>query len=102
MKGVFKLAAVVVVFLCVFSITWFVYFPHSPLGRQEANLKLAENHLLIARDRLRQVKGAEKVKVGVYNGLDGSLSVFGDVESERTVEAVMSEILATAPPVTVQ
>ena len=43
------------------------------------------------------MKGAEKVKVEVYTGLDGSLSVFGDVENEQTAKAVMSEILATTP-----
>ena len=45
------------------------------------------------------MRGAENVKVEVYTGLGGSLKVFGDVADEPTADAVISEVLATTPPV---
>jgi hypothetical protein len=97
-----KIRIAIVVFVGVFALTWFVYYPHSPLGKQMANLRLAEKHQPQAEMSLRQTTGADKVRVGVYTGLGGSLSVSGDVSDEQTAEAVVRAVLASGPPVTVQ
>jgi hypothetical protein len=96
-----KIAAVITVFACVFALTWFVYFPRSPLGRQLANLKLAEKHRPVVEERLRTIPGANAVKCGAYTGFGGSLSIWGDVADDQTADAVMSGVLATIPPVTI-
>jgi len=102
MRGVLKVLAALLVFACIFALTWWVYFPHSPLGKQLANLKLAHAHAPIAEGKLRSLRGPEEVKVGAYTGLGGSLAVSGEVPDEQTAERVMAEVLATRPPVTVR
>lgn len=65
-------------------------------------MRIAEKHRPKVEESLRLIPGAEKVRVGVYTGLEGSLQVSGDVADERTAEAVMSGVLKKSPPVTLQ
>src|SRR5712671_2380260 len=102
MSAFVKVGAATVVLVGVFALTWFLYFPHSPLGRQEANLKLAEEYGPKVMKRLRQMTGTDKVRVGAYTGLGGSLSVSGDVADEQTAEAVITAVVASSPPVSVR
>ncbi|MGN6552652.1 MAG: hypothetical protein ACTHLW_02820 [Verrucomicrobiota bacterium] len=97
-----KIGVAIFVLVGVFALTWFVYYPHSPLGKQETNLKLAEKHQPKVETSLRQLTGADRIRVGVYTGLGGSLSVSGDVADDQTAERVISAVLASGPPVTVQ
>lgn len=102
MNAFVKGGVVGVVLVGVFVFTWFVYYPYSPLAKQEANLKLAEAHLPKVETSLRQVAGADRVRVGVHTGLGGSLSISGEVTDELTAEAVIEAVLASSPPVTAQ
>ena len=97
-----KIGVAILVLVGVFALTWFFYYPHSPLGQQMAHLKLAEKHQPKVETSLRQLTGADRVRVGVHTGMEGSLSVSGDVADEQTAEGVISAVLATSPPVTVQ
>ena len=99
--GILKIVVAVLVFTGVFGITLLIYFPHSSWGKQEANLRLASGHLPILEERLRRLPGADQVKASRYTGVGGSISVDGNVPDERTAEAVVREVLATAPPVPV-
>jgi hypothetical protein len=101
MRAIVKIVAAIAVFAVVFAVTWFVYFPHSPWGKQEANLKLASQHRPLVEQRLRRMPGTELVKVGRFTGLGGSMSVYGEVADQQTAEAVIREVMATVPPVTV-
>ena len=96
-----KIGAIIAVFVGVFGITWVVYFPHSPLGKQNTNLKLATLHEPAVRSALRNLKGAERLQVGIYTGLDGSLAVTGKVQDNEMAQRVMAKVLATKPPVTI-
>ena len=60
MKRIYKIGAALVVLIGTFAITWFVYFPHSPWGKQEANLKLAHLHEPVLVEKLRHTEGAEQ------------------------------------------
>ena len=102
MNRVVKTGVAVTVFVSVFALTWFFYFPHSPWGKQKANLKRAEELRPMVEQRVRQLAGTDRVKVGVYTGLNGSLSVSGHVANEQIAEVVIREVLATKPPITVQ
>jgi hypothetical protein len=102
MNAFVKSGVACVVLVGVFALTWIVYYPHSPLGMQAANLKLAEAHQPKVEISLRQVTGADRVRVGVHTGLRGSLSISGDVTDEQTAKAVIGTVLASSPPVTVQ
>ena len=101
MRAIIKTGAVITVFVAVFAVTWLFYFPHSPWGKQKANLKLADQHRPIVEQRLRQIPGADLVRVAHYTGLGGSLSVSGHVTNEQTAEVLITEVMGTAPPVTV-
>ena len=100
-RGILKIIVTVMVFVGVFALTMVIYFPHSVMGKQEANLRLASRHLPILEERLRHMDGAARVKVGRYTGLGGSISVDGDVPDQPAAEAVVREIMATHPPVPV-
>ncbi|MFN7141107.1 MAG: hypothetical protein ACK4UN_17395 [Limisphaerales bacterium] len=50
---------------------------------------------------MRQIPGAELVRVDRFTGLGGSLKVHGEVPNEQTAEVVIREVIVTAPPVTV-
>lgn len=102
MNAFVKGGVVGVVLVGVFAFTWFVYYPYSPLAKQEANLKLAEAHLPKVETSLRQVAGADRVRIGVHTGLGGALSISGEVADEQTAEAVIEAVLASSPPVTAQ
>lgn len=97
-----KIGVAIVVFIGVFALTWAFYYPRSPLGKQMANLRLAAKHLPKVVTSLRRLNGADRVIVGVNTGLEGSLGVHGNVADEQTAEAVISAVLASSPPVTVQ
>jgi hypothetical protein len=101
MKPIYKIVAALVVLVGTFTITWFVYFPHSPWGKQEANLKLAHVHEPIVVEKLRHTEGAEQVNVGVYTGLGGALGIGGKVKDSETAERVVADVMATMPPVPV-
>jgi hypothetical protein len=101
MKRTTKVAVAFITLVGAFSITWFSYFPHSPLGKQLANMKLAEEHCPPIMERLSRIQGAEKVQAVPYTGLGGSMVVHGHVGDEQTAEAVMAEVLANPPPLTV-
>src|SRR6187431_369507 len=102
MSTLVKIGVAIVVLVGVFALTWFVYYPHSPLGKQMANLRLAEVHQPKVETSLRKLTGADRVRVGVHTGMGGSLSVSGDVADEQTAEVVISAVLASSPPVTIQ
>ncbi len=102
MSALKKLAAAIGVFVVVFALTFFLYFPYSPLGRQQTNLRLAEEHRPKAEEGLRRIPGADRVRAATYTGLGGSLSISGDVKDEQTAERVISTILSSGPPVTVR
>jgi hypothetical protein len=101
MKSTYKFFAALVVLIASFIITWLVYFPHSPWGKQEANLKLAHLHEPVVVEKLRQTEGAQQVNVGVYTGLGGALGVGGKVRDAETAEKVVAVVMATKPPVPV-
>lgn len=102
MNRVVKTGVAVAVFVSVFALTWFFYFPHSPWEKQKANLKRAEELRPKVEQRVRQLAGTDRVKVGVYTGLNGSLSVSGHVANEQIAEVVIREVLATKPPIAVR
>ncbi len=101
MKPIYKVLAALVVLTGSFAIAWFVYFPHSPWGKQEANLKLAHLHEPVVVEKLRHTEGAEQINVGVYTGLGGALGVGGKVKDSETAERVVAAAMATMPPVAI-
>jgi hypothetical protein len=101
MKRTYKIAVALLVFIGTFTLTWFVYFPHSPWGKQKANLKLAHRHESVVAEKLRHTEGAEHVNVGAYTGLGGALAVGGKVKDSETAERVVKDVMATSPPVPV-
>lgn len=102
MSHLWKIGVIIALFILVFTLTWVVYFPYSPLGVQSANLKLAEGHEAILKARLQNLKDVEKLMVAPYTGLGGSLAVQANVPDKPTAEKIMTEVLATRPPVTVK
>jgi len=102
MNTLVKIGVAILVLVGAFTATWFVYYPHSPLGKQEANLRLAEEHKPKAEASLRRMAGADKVRVVAYPGCGGSLNVSGEVADEQTAEGVMNAVLASSPPVAVE
>lgn len=94
-----KIGAVIAVFAAVFGLTWFFYYPHSPLGKQKAILKLAKMHKPVVEESLRRMTGAENVMAEVHTA--GCLSIFGNVVNDQTAEVVINATLASRPPVTV-
>ena len=52
-SGTLKIIVAIVGFVAVFALTLIIYLPHSPLGKQEANLRLASLHVPIIESRLR-------------------------------------------------
>jgi hypothetical protein len=101
MKRIYKFVAALIILLASFTVTWLVYFPHSPWGKQEANLKLAHLHEPVVIEKLRQTDGAQEVSVGVYTGLGGALGVVGKVKDVETAERVVAAVAGTMPPVPV-
>ncbi len=99
MKPIYKIVAALVVLVGTFTIAWLVYFPHSPWGKQEANLKLAHLHKPIVVEKLRHTEGAEQVNVGVYTGLGGALAIGGKVKDSETAERVVADVMAPTPRV---
>jgi hypothetical protein len=97
-----KLLVILGTFVGVFALTWVLYFPHSPLGRQEANLGIAREHQVIVEERLQRLRGAERVRVAVSTGYGGCLTVEGAVADQEAAEMVIEEVSATRPPVIVR
>lgn len=102
MSRIVKIGVAVAVFAGVFALTWFVYYPQSTLGKQNANLKLAEKLRPMVEQRVRQLEGADRVRVGIHTGWNGSLSVSGHVANEQIAEVMIREVLATKPPIAVR
>ena len=100
-RGLFNMVVAAAVFAGVFGLTLLIYFPHSSWGRQERNLRLASKHLPVLKERLQHLQGVDRVNVGRYTGLGGSISVDGNVPDQRTAEAVVRAIVDTSPPVPV-
>jgi hypothetical protein len=102
MSRIVKIGVAVAVFVGVFALAWFVYYPQSPLGKQNANLKLAEKLRPMVEQRVQQLEGADHIRVGIDTGWNGSLSVSGHVANEHIAEVVIREVLATKPPIAVR
>jgi hypothetical protein len=102
MNTLVKIGVALFVLVGVFALTWFVYYPYSPLGKQNANLRLAEKYQPQVEANLRKTKGTDRVKVSINTGLGGSLQISGDAADLQTIKAVIDAVLECSPPVTVQ
>jgi hypothetical protein len=94
MNTLTRTGVALVLLVGMFALTWFGYYPHSPLGRQEANLRLPEKHQPRVEGSLRRMKGAEGVRVGVHTGLGGSLCNSSDVMGEPPAIGLFAGLIA--------
>jgi hypothetical protein len=76
-------------------------FTGNTIFRQERNMKKADEHVPIVRQKLDSVPEFRHLYVARYTGAGGSLIVGGDVDSEADVDRVKEIVARTMPPVTV-
>ena len=69
--------------------------------RQLRNLRKADEHVPVVRQKLDVLPEFRHLRVARYTGAGGSLIVYGDVRSEDDVKRVKEIVVQTAPPVTV-
>ena len=94
-----KILVGLVVFIAVFVVARFVWFPYSPEGRRLARINDARIHartvvkpLLVKDIRFNEVRVSEW-----YKG-DGYFLVLGEVETESDLKDLKSLVMATHPP----
>jgi hypothetical protein len=71
------------------------------LFRQRRNMKKADEHVPIVRQKLDAVPDFRHLHVAHYTDAGGSLIVHGEVRSEDDVKRVKEIVAQTTPPVTV-
>ncbi|MBW8865451.1 MAG: hypothetical protein JF609_11140 [Verrucomicrobia bacterium] len=77
----------------------FVYWPISPLGSQLHNLKLAEQHANVLREKFKNDPRFQNVKFGRYTGGGGCFEVYGKVETEDDIRYVTNIVESVPCPV---
>ena len=92
LKVIFAIAIVTPLYI-------FVYWPISPLGSQLHNLKLAEEHAKILREKFKDNARFQKVKFGRYTGAGGCFSVVGQVETEDDIRVLTNIVESILCPV---
>jgi len=84
-KNLLRVSGAIVVVTLLYV---FVYWPISPLGSQLHNLKLAEEHATILRERFKNDARFQKVQFGSYTGNGGCFWVGGAVQTEDDIHYV--------------
>ena len=77
----------------------FVYWPISPFGKQLHNLKLAEQHANMLREKFKSDPRLQKVTFGRYTGAGGCFAVGGKVETEDDIRYLTNVIESIPCPV---
>jgi len=77
----------------------FVVYPRLPLAKQLQNLKLAEAHSSIIREKFQKDARFQKVTVGPYTGAGGCLSVHGAVSTEEDIRMITNIVESSHCPV---
>ena len=76
-------------------------FTGDTLFRQRRNMKKADQHVPIVRQKLDVLPEFRHLRVAHYTDAGGSLIVYGDVRSEDDIKRVKEIVAQTTPPVTV-
>jgi len=76
-------------------------FTGDTLFRQRRNMKKADEHVPIVRQKLDAIPEFRHLNIAHYTGAGGSLMVYGDVRSEADIQRVKEIVEQTTPPVTV-
>jgi hypothetical protein len=79
----------------------YIYYPYSPGGSQQKNMKLAREHLPRVLPIISADSRFARVTAEEYTGNGGSLVLRGRVRAEQDLAELKRQVEATAPPVRV-
>ena len=95
-----KIAIVAIAGIGYISVFYFLYYsPNSPRNKEARNRAMAKEHIPVVTEVLEKDKRFGKIRLIPYTGEGGCLGVFGDVDSQSTMDDLKKLVQSTDPPV---